>query len=122
MALLGCPSVRELGTDYLWHPELASAPAAAGNIADIVVNPAAIDHFTVTGIADPVVAGVLSSPVVTAYDVYDNVKTDYVGTIHFTSTDVKGTTLLPDDYTFDGSTGCIANLFRFCFLKISLKY
>jgi len=35
LALLGCPSVRELGTDYLWHPELASAPAAAGNIADI---------------------------------------------------------------------------------------
>jgi hypothetical protein len=66
----------------------------------ITVNPAAIDHFTVTGITDPVVAGVLSSVTVTAYDVYDNVKTNYVGTIQFTSSDVKGTTLLPEDYTF----------------------
>jgi isopentenyl diphosphate isomerase/L-lactate dehydrogenase-like FMN-dependent dehydrogenase len=35
LALLGCPSVRELGTDYLWHPGPASVPAATGKIADI---------------------------------------------------------------------------------------
>ena len=77
-----------------------SAGSKTGSTANIVVNPASIDHFTVAGISDPVVAGLLTSPAITARDAYDNVKTDYVGTIHFTSTDVKGTTVLPGDYTF----------------------
>jgi uncharacterized membrane protein len=68
--------------------------------ATLTVTPAAIDHFTVTGITDPVVAGVLTSPTVTAYDTYGNIATGYTGTIHFTSTDVKVGTVLPDDYTF----------------------
>ncbi len=79
---------------------VTSAGSKTGSTANIVVNPAAIDHFTVAGITDPVVAGILSSVTVTAYDAYDNVKTDYVGTIHFTSTDVKASTVLPADYTF----------------------
>ena len=65
---------------------------------DIVVNPAALDHFTVTGIDDPQGAGTLTSPVVTAYDKYNNVKTDYTGTITFTSSDTQAT--LPANYTF----------------------
>ena len=62
--------------------------------------PGDIYDFTVAGISSPVVAGVTTTPVVTAYDEWDNIKTDYTGKIHFTSTDVKGTTVLPADYTF----------------------
>jgi hypothetical protein len=68
-----------------------------GPIADtsgtILVLPAALDHFTVTGIADPVVAGVLSSPVVTAKDVYNNTVTSSTVTVTLTSSD--GAAVLP---------------------------
>ncbi len=66
----------------------------------ITVNPAAINYFTVTGITDPQAAGTLSSPIVTAYDQYDNIKTDYTGTVTFTSSDGGASTVLPSDYTF----------------------
>ncbi|MCX6651926.1 MAG: fibronectin type III domain-containing protein [Methanomassiliicoccales archaeon] len=75
--------------------------------AAITINPGALDHFTVVGITDPVVAGALTSPTVTAYDAYNNINTTYTGTIHFSSTDVRETTVLPADYTFvlgDGGT------------------
>ena len=77
--------------------------AATGQQSGIVVNPAALDHFTVTGITDPQIAGALSSPVVTAYDAYSNIKTDYTGTAHFTSSDALAT--LPTDYTFTVGAG-----------------
>jgi len=66
----------------------------------ITVNPAAIDHFTVTGIPSPQSAGALSSPLITAYDPYNNIKTDYTGTIAFTSSDAQA--VLPSNYTFIG--------------------
>jgi len=75
--------------------------------AAITINPGALHHFTLAGITDPVVAGVLTSPTVTAYDACNNINTTYAGMIHFTSTDVKGATRLPADYTFvlgDGGT------------------
>src|SRR6185312_589087 len=62
-----------------------------GQQSAITVTPAPIDHFTVTGIADPIVAGTLATPVITAYDQFSNVKTDYVGTIHFSSDDGAAT-------------------------------
>jgi DNA-binding beta-propeller fold protein YncE len=72
-----------------------------GQQSGITVTPAAIDHFTVTSITDPVVAGTASSPVVTAYDAYDNVKTDYIGTIVFSSDDTQS--ILPSSYTFQSA-------------------
>ncbi len=71
-----------------------------GQQSDITITPAAIDYFTVASITDPQIAGTLTSPTVTAYDQYNNVKTDYTGTIAFSSSDVKGSTLLPPNYLF----------------------
>jgi hypothetical protein len=54
----------------------------------------------VTGITDPITKGTASNVTVTAYDAYDNVATDYLGTIAFTSTDAAITK--PANYTFIG--------------------
>ena len=62
------------------------------------LNTGELDHFTLTGIATSQTAGTFSSPVVTAYDAFNNVMTGYTGTIHFTSDNTKVT--LPEDYTF----------------------
>jgi len=61
------------------------------------ITPAALKNFTVTGITN-LTAGNLNSPVVTAYDLYDNIKTDYTGRVHFSSTDSQA--VLPADYTY----------------------
>ena len=58
----------------------------------------ALDHFTLVGITDPTNTDNDESPVVTAYDSDNNVKTDYVGTVTFSSDD--GAATLPADYTF----------------------
>ena len=60
------------------------------------VNPAVLHHFTITGYPSSTVAGVnfgSNDLVVTAYDVYDNVKTDHTGQVYFTSSDSQS--LLP---------------------------
>ena len=81
-------------TIYLKAVSFAGSDCSAA----VVINPGAIGSFTVTGIADPIVAGASSSPVVTALDASGNVKTDYVGTVTFTSND--GSAVKPTPYTF----------------------
>jgi hypothetical protein len=61
------------------------------------VNAAAATHFSVTAPAN-VTSGTPFSVTVTALDAYGNVATGYLGRVHFTSTDHKGT--MPPDYTF----------------------
>jgi hypothetical protein len=78
----------------------STAEGAKTGSQTVTVTLAALHHFTVTGIADPVVAGVLTSPTVTACDAYNNVNTTYTGTIHFTSSDHGASTVLPANYTF----------------------
>jgi hypothetical protein len=73
-----------------------------GSTQNVIFAPGVTNHLTVTGITDPVVAGVTSGVTVTAKDQYNNTTPAYTGTAHFTSTDVKGTTVLPGDYTFVG--------------------
>jgi hypothetical protein len=43
-------------------------------------------------------AGTTFSTTVTAFDQFNNTKTDYVGTVHFTSTDAGPTVTLQDAY------------------------
>jgi hypothetical protein len=66
--------------------------------------PGALEYFTVAGILSPHMAGVTTTPVVTAFDEFDNLKYDYTGTIQFSTNNVSNNTLLPtllpDDYTF----------------------
>ena len=57
----------------------------------ITVVPGAIDHFTFGGLPASVTAGssFAGSVTVTAYDSSNNVKTDYVGSVYFTSSDAQ---------------------------------
>jgi len=68
-----------------------------GTDGGITVNPAAASHFIITA-PSSVTSGVAFSLAITVKDAYGNVVTGYTGTIHFTSTDNKGT--LPANYTF----------------------
>jgi hypothetical protein len=76
----------------------------AGNIINgptsgsISIIPAAASSIEVTGITDPVTAGMASDVTLTARDQYGNIATSYTGTIAFSSTDIQAT--LPADYTF----------------------
>ena len=68
------------------------------------ITPGVIDHFTVDGILANHVAGTTTSPKVTAYDQNNNIKTDYTGTISFSSNNVSSLstklTVLPANYSF----------------------
>jgi len=97
------------GTFY-YYDEVAGTPTITVSDAAAImlpyeqvqtVKPAALDSLTIEGEPDEIVAGTqFSDPiVVTAYDEFNNVKTDYEGTVYFSSTDI-GETDLPDDYTF----------------------
>ena len=73
--------------------------AKTGISDSITVNPGALASFTIAGAPASVYAGTaFPSPVtVTAYDAWDNVKTDYVGTVTWSS---SASVSLPADYTF----------------------
>ena len=77
----------------------ASSPGLTGITSDsFTIMAGALDHFRVEGIASPVTAGAATSPKVTALDAFDNVKTDYGGTVFFSSSDPQASLPLP--YTF----------------------
>ena len=69
-----------------------------GEQSAILVNPGALDNFLVTGITDPTTTDDTETPAITARDQFNNIKTDYVGIITFTTDD--GTAALPADYTY----------------------
>ena len=62
------------------------------------MNPAAADHLSVTGYPSPVVSGVSHDVTVTTLDAFENVATDYVGTVAITSSD--GAATLPGNHEF----------------------
>jgi hypothetical protein len=65
---------------------------------DVVVNPAAANHFIVEGFPSPITAGTAGTFTVTAQDPYGNVATGYTGTVKFASSD--GQASLPGNYMF----------------------
>jgi hypothetical protein len=71
-----------------------------GTHANITVNAGSVTNLVVSGVTDPVTAGMSTSPTVTAKDAYTNTVTGYTGTITFTSSDSQAT--LPTNYTFVG--------------------
>ena len=73
-------------------------PSITGTESNITVVPAAAATLTVAGFPSPQTTGVAASVTVALKDTYNNVATNYAGTIHFTSTD--GSATLPADYTF----------------------
>jgi hypothetical protein len=67
------------------------------------VTPGALNQFSMLGLPSATIAGdtfPVAPQMVTvkAFDVHGNIKTDYLGTVHFTSTD--GNSLLPNPYPF----------------------
>ena len=75
-------------------------PTITGAQAGITVTPSTATVLVVTGFPSPQPTGVAGSVIVTAKDIYNNTATSYVGTIHFTSSDVAAS--LPANYTFVG--------------------
>ncbi|QLY24964.1 S-layer family protein [Bdellovibrio sp. KM01] len=61
--------------------------------------PGAINNFLLSGVPANATAGTAFNTTVTARDSYNNVKTDYTGTVQFTSSDSNSPTL-PGNYTF----------------------
>jgi hypothetical protein len=74
-----------------------AADGLSGSQAGIVVVPGPVAAFGVTAFPGTT-AGTSQNFVVTAYDAWGNVATNYTGTIHFTSSDLQAG--LPADYTF----------------------
>lgn len=60
--------------------------------------PGAVTHFAVSGAPASKTAGVSFSVTIVAKDALNNTVSDYVGGVHFTSTDLQG--VLPSDYSF----------------------
>jgi len=71
-----------------------SGAGLTGDSKPLTVTPGALDHFTMTGYPTSTTSGVsfgANNVVLTAYDAYGNVKTDYRGAVWFTSTDPLAT-------------------------------
>ena len=89
----------------------AISVSGARDLAGNVMSADTDDTFTITttvlevsGITNPVTAGTASNVLVTAKDTSGNIRTDYTGTITFTSTDSAA--VLPANYTFvSGDSG-----------------
>lgn len=76
-------------------PSLGDAVSASFTIS---VGPPT--HLVVAGYTSPTTAGASHGFTVTAKDAGENTVPSYAGTVHFTSTDVGGGTVLPANYTF----------------------
>ncbi len=83
----------------------ATVSSIDGSQTGITVKPSALNHFSIsvpgTVTADTTFGGVSA----TAYDVYNNVKTDYAGSVYFTSSDSAAILpyTSPNKYLFVGS-------------------
>ncbi|GAP71152.1 hypothetical protein BA6E_125593 [Bacteroidales bacterium 6E] len=109
-ATVSGPSITQTGNYYLFVSDAGGGVNGTFNSlqsSTFTVTPAAIHHFTVSGITDPHKAGETTSPTVTAYDMYGNMKYDYTGTISFHTDNVSAKpdkpTVLPVNYSFTGT-------------------
>ena len=96
------PSGATLYTAGTWDVTATDTDSGITGTADVLVTPAAAVRLRVTTSVDTSVAGAPFDVTVTALDPYDNVDTNYQGTITFASADPFGATL-PADYTFQAS-------------------
>ncbi len=87
-------TLKTAGSQSLTATDATSLSGIQGNI---LVNPAAADHLSLTGPATAA-PGAPFALTVTARDPFNNIATGYRGTIHVTSSDPQAT--LPADYAF----------------------
>jgi hypothetical protein len=95
-------TLKTVGSRSITATDIATG-LITGSQNGIAVTPAAIASFTIAGSPVSVSAGTsFGNVVITAYDSYGNVKTDFTGSVYFTSTDVAA--VLPftsgSKYTF----------------------
>ena len=76
----------------------SNTPSIVGSESNIVVRAAAAKTLTAAGFPATTTAGTANDVVVTAYDIYGNVATGYVGTVTLSSTDEQA--VLPANFTF----------------------
>jgi hypothetical protein len=91
--------LKTAGTQKLIATDTTAADLTGSQ--SVTVTPAALDHLVVKGFPSPTVAGSVQTFDVSARDAYDNIVTDYRGTVHFTSSDPHAT--LPENYPFIAS-------------------
>lgn len=89
-------TLNTVGTQSITATDMVTT-SITGSQAGIVVNSGAATHFSVSGYANPTVAGISHTFTVTALDAANNPATGYSGSVHFTSTD--GLATLPVDGT-----------------------
>jgi hypothetical protein len=80
----------------------------------VVVNPAAASSLNISGLPAPSLTGYAYTITVRAVDIYGNTASNYLGSVHFTSSDPNA--VLPSDYTFvagDNSTHTFTNAVGF---------
>jgi hypothetical protein len=78
--------------------------ALTATISGITVQPAAASHLHIDA-PTPVTSGTPFDVTVTALDPYDNVDTNYQGTVSWRTTDMDPNVVVPDDYTFTTGDG-----------------
>jgi hypothetical protein len=86
----------------------ATTDGLASASGSITVNAGTLDHFIITDGPPTLTVGQNFGDVdlvVTAYDMYDNVKTDYTGQVYFTSTDNAATLPYTSTMKFTFSSG-----------------
>ena len=82
------------------------SPSLAGVQSAIVVRHTAAVSFGVTDFPNPVTAGQQGNVTIKAYDACGNLDTNYLGTVHVTSTDTNA--ILPTNYTFTAANAGVA--------------
>lgn len=87
--------------NYQWKWTTKDSIASYTGSVTTIVGQAPLSYFTILGLPTSSVAGNIIQITVRAYGDDDLVKTDYTGTIRFSSTDTKA--VLPADYTFQSS-------------------
>jgi len=87
--------------NYQWKWTTNDSIASYTSSVTTIVGQAPLSYFTISGLPTSSVAGNIFQIIVKAYGDDGLVKTDYTGTIRFSSTDTKA--VLPADYTFQSS-------------------
>jgi hypothetical protein len=98
------PGGATLYTAGTWDVTATDTGSGITGRANLLVTPAAADHFLVTTSVDgsSTVAGTAFDVAVRVQDAFNNTVTGYTGTVIFSSGDPSGATL-PADYTFQSS-------------------
>jgi hypothetical protein len=90
-------TLKTAGTQSVTATDTVTA-SLHGSQSGIVVTAAALNKLVVSGMTTPRTAGTAGSIRVTATDTYGNRVSSYLGTVHFTSTDIQAG--LPANYKF----------------------